>query len=201
LLAAVVLFVSSTIAFGENAANEAKVLGVGRIQSDPNAGAANSSQRLIVPTEEENAQPYNASALAVPTDRDVVLRQAPPARPAAPESSGGSGDSGYGGGYGEWQTGQASAYGGYFIGRTTHYGNVLTEESMGVAVPQSWSYLLGTYVEIEYNGMTVICMIDDTGAFAQYGRVLDLQPGVWKYFGFNDPYDWGVRTVRYRLLG
>ena len=31
-------------------------------------------------------------------------------------------------------------------------------------------------------------------------RVLDLQPGVWKAFGFSSCNDWGLRTVSYRFL-
>ena len=31
-------------------------------------------------------------------------------------------------------------------------------------------------------------------------RVLDLQPGVWKAFGFSSCNAWGLRTVSYRFL-
>ena len=31
-------------------------------------------------------------------------------------------------------------------------------------------------------------------------RSLDLQPGVWKAFGYSSCDDWGLRTVSYRIL-
>jgi hypothetical protein len=33
-----------------------------------------------------------------------------------------------------------------------------------------------------------------------YGRSLDLQPGVWRAFGFASEFDWGVRTVNWRVI-
>jgi len=71
---------------------------------------------------------------------------------------------------------------------------------MGVAVPESESYLVGKTVEIKYNNQVVQVLINDTGGFGNLGRTLDLQPGVWKAFGFSDEYSWGVRTVQYRII-
>ena len=41
------------------------------------------------------------------------------------------------------------------------------------------------------------------GSFGGMGggsRSLDLQPGVWKAFGYSSCDDWGLRTVSYRIL-
>ena len=74
---------------------------------------------------------------------------------------------------------------------------------MGVAVPLSWpncrSYL-GRAVEIKYGGKTVIATINDLGNMGGGSRALDLQPGVFKAFGFSTCQAWGVRTVSYRIL-
>jgi rare lipoprotein A (peptidoglycan hydrolase) len=199
LLATVLFMVGATAAFGEYTPEE-KVLGVGRILSDPTSTQLSSTEKLGMPTADSASPSITASGLAAPITRDVVLNQPAPARPGSTYNL----TPGYPSAdavIGEWQTGLASAYGNGFIGNTTNWGNVLTWESMGVAVPQAWRYMMGSYVEIEYGGQSIICFIDDTGAFAQWGRVLDLQPGVWKFFGFNTENDWGVRNVRYRFIG
>ena len=107
-----------------------------------------------------------------------------------------------------WQTGTASAYGGSTDPYTpnpgtTATGDVCDDYSMGVAIPMSWpnctSYL-GRTVQISYNGTTVYATINDYGYMGGGSRALDLQPGVWKAFGFSSCNDWGVRTVSYRIL-
>lgn len=107
-----------------------------------------------------------------------------------------------------WSAGVASAYGGSTDPNTpnpgiTATGAVCDDNSMGVAIPTSWpnygSYL-GRTVEISYNGQTVLATINDTGNMGGGSRALDLQPGVWKAFGFSSCLDWGVRTVSYRIL-
>ncbi|MDO4591083.1 MAG: peptidase [Slackia sp.] len=105
-----------------------------------------------------------------------------------------------------WKTGAASAYGSQAdgtLGATTASGAVVTESSMGVAIPMSWpnarSYL-GRQVEIRYGGMTVVATVNDLGGMGGGSRALDLQPGVWKAFGASSCLDWGVRTVSYRFL-
>ena len=126
-------------------------------------------------------------------------------------ASGGSGGSSGSGGEATdpgsgWQTGVASAYGSKSdgtLGGTTATGAIVTETSMGVAVPMAWpnyrSYL-GRSVEISYGGMTVIAVVNDCGGMGGGSRSLDLQPGVWKAFGASSCYDWGLRTVSYRFL-
>lgn len=107
-----------------------------------------------------------------------------------------------------WASGVASAYGGSTDPYTPNPGTTATgavcdDSSMGVAVPMSWpNYrsLLGRTVEISYNGMTVYATVNDCGYMGGGSRVLDLQPGVWKAFGFSSCYDWGLRTVSYRFL-
>ena len=134
-------------------------------------------------------------------------------------SSGTSGSAGSSGGSSEgdsssapsgsgWQTGIASAYGGSSDPNTpnpgtTATGAVCNDSSMGVAVPMAWpnyrSYL-GRKVEIRYNGKTVIATVNDCGGMGGGSRSLDLQPGVFKKFGFNTCQAWGLRTVSYRFL-
>lgn len=121
-------------------------------------------------------------------------------------SSGGSGSttpSGSG-----WQSGVASAYGGSSDKSTPNPGTTATgavcdDNSMGVAVPMAWpnyrSYL-GRKVEIRYNGKTVIATVNDCGNMGGGSRSLDLQPGVFKKFGFSTCQAWGLRTVSYRFL-
>ncbi len=103
---------------------------------------------------------------------------------------------------GEWMIGYASAYSlaDNTGGDATASGEILTDDSMTVAVPLSQRYLLGRTVQIRYGGKTVTATVNDVGGFAQYGRVLDLAGGVWKSFGFNSPTAWGVRAVQYRFL-
>lgn len=107
-----------------------------------------------------------------------------------------------------WSTGVASAYGGstdpYTLNPgTTATGAVCDDNSMGVAIPMSWSRYweyYGRTVEISYNGQTVLATINDCGGMGGGSRSLDLQPGVWKAFGFSSCLDWGLRTVSYRIL-
>ncbi|MBQ6455415.1 MAG: hypothetical protein IJJ32_04945 [Eggerthellaceae bacterium] len=107
-----------------------------------------------------------------------------------------------------WFTGYASAYGGESDPTTpnpgiTATGAVCDDWSMGVAVPMAWKnyrQYFGRTVEINYNGMTVIATVNDCGYMGAGSRSLDLQPGVWKAFGFDNCYAWGVRMVSYRFL-
>lgn len=104
-----------------------------------------------------------------------------------------------------WKEGKASAYGGYTdpgCGTITANGSRVTEYSMGVAIPLAWGRrdLLGHKVEIQYNGKTVVATINDLGGMGGGSRHLDLQPGVWRAFGFSSCNGWGVRTVKYRIL-
>ena len=104
-----------------------------------------------------------------------------------------------------WKTGVASAYGGYTdpgCGSITANGSRVTESSMGVAIPLAWGRrdLLGHKVEISYGGKTVTAVINDLGGMGGGSRALDLQPGVWRAFGFSSCNSWGVRTVKYRIL-
>lgn len=107
-----------------------------------------------------------------------------------------------------WQTGLASAYGGVSDPNTpnpgtTANGSVCNDTSMGVAIPMSTpnvrSYF-GRTVEISYGGQTVFATINDCGGMGGGSRALDLQPGVWKAFGFSTCRAWGLRTVSYRIL-
>ncbi len=107
-----------------------------------------------------------------------------------------------------WKTGIASAYGGSTDPYTPNPGTTATgavcdDWSMGVAVPMAWpnyrSYF-GRTVEISYNGMTVYATVNDCGGMGGGSRSLDLQPGVWKAFGYSSCQAWGLRTVSYRFL-
>lgn len=107
-----------------------------------------------------------------------------------------------------WSTGVASAYGGSTDPSTpnpgiTATGAVCNDWSMGVAVPMAWPrywQYYGRTVEISYGGMTVLATVNDCGYMGGGSRSLDLQPGVWKAFGFSSCNDWGLRTVSYRFL-
>lgn len=105
-----------------------------------------------------------------------------------------------------WHEGLASAYGGWSdpgTGTITANGSTVTEWSMGVAIPLAWGRrdLLGTQVEISYNGKSVIATINDLGGMNDGERALDLQPGVFKALGGVETCNaWGVRTVRYRFI-
>lgn len=106
-----------------------------------------------------------------------------------------------------WQTGVASAYGGSSddsVGADdpTATGNTVDDYSMGVAVPIAWGpeAYYGRSVEITYNGVTVVATVTDCGGMGDGARALDLQPGVFRAFGFSTCDDWGVREVQYRFL-
>lgn len=109
---------------------------------------------------------------------------------------------------GEYRTGVASAYGGSSDPYTPNPGRTATgaicdDFSMGVAIPMSMPNFRSYYgrtVEIVYNGMTVYATVNDCGSMGGGSRALDLQPGVFKAFGYGDCYAWGVRTVTYRFL-
>lgn len=140
---------------------------------------------------------------ATTTGRDEVIPDTSPVKPNPDTSAPGSGSSA-----GGWLTGIASAYGGSSDKTTpnpgtTANGSVCDDWSMGVAVPLSMpncrSYL-GRTVEISYNGMTVYATVNDLGGMGGGSRKLDLQPGVFKAFGFNTCQAWGLRTVSYRFL-
>lgn len=107
-----------------------------------------------------------------------------------------------------WKSGLASAYGGSSDPSTPNPGTTATgatcdDSSMGVAIPMAWpnyrSYF-GHAVEIRYGGKTVVATINDCGGLGGGARSLDLQPGVFKAFGFSTCQAWGVRTVSYRIL-
>ena len=123
-------------------------------------------------------------------------------------SGGVAGGGSTGGAEAGWQTGVASAYGGSTDPYTpnpgvTATGAVCDDNSMGVAVPMSWPgywRYYGRTVEISYNGMTVFATVNDCGYMGGGSRSLDLQPGVWKAFGFSSCTDWGLRTVSYRFM-
>ena len=107
-----------------------------------------------------------------------------------------------------WLSGIASAYGGATDPYTpnpgvTATGAVCNDTSMGVAVPMAmpgYRSYFGRTVEIRYNGMTVYATVNDCGYMGGGSRVLDLQPGVWKAFGYKSCRAWGLRTVSYRFL-
>lgn len=107
-----------------------------------------------------------------------------------------------------WLSGTASAYGGKTDPSTPNPGTTATgavcdDNSMGVAVPKSlknYRSYFGRTVEIKYGGKTVYATVNDCGSMGGGSRVLDLQPGVWKAFGFSSCKGWGLRTVKYRFL-
>ena len=127
-------------------------------------------------------------------------------------NSGNTGNSGGSSGGGSssagWHTGLASAYGGSSDPSVsnpayTANGSICNDSSMGVAIPMAWSNYrsyFGRAVEISYGGKTIVATINDCGGLGGGARSLDLQPGVFKAFGFSTCQAWGVRTVSYRIL-
>lgn len=93
-----------------------------------------------------------------------------------------------------WKTARASWYGPGFYGRKTASGAVLTTGMMNVAVPRG-AFAFGTKIEFRYKGRTCVAVVNDTGAFAKYGRQFDLGPGTAKALGFS-----GVGTVEWRVV-
>lgn len=147
-------------------------------------------------------QPNNGSDVPIDGNANTTNRedavQGGPVQGGTPDTSGG----------GKWYTGIASAYGGSSDPYTpnpgvTATGAICNDTSMGVAVPMSmanYRSYFGRTVEIRYGGMTVYAVVNDCGYMGGGSRVLDLQPGVFKAFGFSNCYAWGLRTVSYRFL-
>lgn len=153
--------------------------------------------RAVVVEEANTVDRFDAVAATTPVSSNPA--------PVTPGDESGqiSGDGSVG-----WSVGVASAYGGttdpYTPNpATTASGAICDDFSMGVAIPTSWpnywSYF-GRSVEISYNGQTVFATINDCGYMSGGSRALDLQPGVWKAFGFSSCIDWGMRSVNYRVL-
>lgn len=107
-----------------------------------------------------------------------------------------------------WNSGIASAYGGSSDPTTpnpgiTATGAICDDWSMGVAVPMAWTnyrQFFNHAVKIKYNGMTVLATVNDCGYMGAGARSLDLQPGVFKAFGFNTCNSWGLRQVEFQIL-
>lgn len=194
----VILFVlgTSSVALGAFVSSNSKVLGVGRIQSIASDSPADIQTKLVITSSEET---QTSELITTPIEREVAVPKPDPATPTAGSTSDGQSSSASGG----WSTGKASAYslGDFGVDSYTANGSILTDSSMGVAVPAEWAYLLGSTVEIAYGDIVVTAVVNDTGGFLRYGRALDLQPGVWKAFGFSTVNDWGVRTVSWRIVG
>jgi len=190
-----ILLLTNVLAFADFSSSESRTLGVGRIQSASAPEQIAPAERLVLPASEVQAPASGSSGLATPIERDLAVRDV---APSVPGPSVNPGDGNYDSI--PWRSGLASAYGDDPNEWTALGIHPVTQDSMAVAVPVAWSYLLGRTIEIEYNGIVVTALINDTGPFAIWGRDLDLQPGVWKAFGFESTYDWGVRTVRYRVI-
>lgn len=179
--------------------------------------------------EEEQAGSATVDENANTMDREDVVPDSTPVAPnpdpdpPGETDSGGSGGSNGSGDAGNasdgssegsssdsagWKTGVASAYGGSTDKYTpnpgtTATGDVCDDWSMGVAIPMSWPKYwtyYGRTVEISYGGKTVFAVVNDCGYMGGGSRSLDLQPGVWKAFGYSSCNGWGLRTVSYRFL-
>ncbi|MDR3308067.1 MAG: RlpA-like double-psi beta-barrel domain-containing protein, partial [Coriobacteriales bacterium] len=165
-----------------------KVLGVGRIQSNT-ANPVATQDKFALGSLDGTTASVAVEQIAAPLGREVVIEE-PVVEPAPFVVPG------------EWMTGLASAYalGNDGVDNTTADGSYMDDNSFGVAVPVGWAYLLGSTIEIKYGDMVVTGYINDTGGFGGYGRALDLQPGIWKAFGCNTEYEWGVRTIQWRIV-
>lgn len=58
---------------------------------------------------------------------------------------------------------------------------------------------LGSWIEIAYEDMVITAQVTDRGPYIE-GRDLDLSQGCVNAFGFDSIWDWGVRTVSYRVV-
>lgn len=170
--------------------------------------AALQAQAAEMQKKEEAKQQASSNASQPNSSWNTNTDRNPSANTNSNSSSNGSSSSNSGSVSAGWKTGVASAYGGSSDASTPNPGTTATgaicnDSSMGVAVPMSWpnyrSYL-GRAVEIKYGGKTVIATVNDCGNMGGGSRALDLQPGVFKAFGFSTCQAWGVRTVSYRFL-
>lgn len=204
--AQVVSNAETKLADAKDAAAEAERLAVLKAQAEALAKEQEEKQAAVETPNPEPEAPAQSEEPAPAPDSDANAGNAGNAGGSTSGGStggnaGGSSDSQVG-----WKTGAASAYGSESdgtLGGRTATGAIVTESSMGVAIPLSWSNCrsyLGRQVEISYGGMTVIATVNDLGGMGGGSRSLDLQPGVWKAFGANSCFDWGVRTVSYRFL-
>lgn len=140
----------------------------------------------------------NDPSATTPGRTDVI----PPTAPVVPDPKPSTSTSG------DYKSGIASAYGGSSDKNTPNPGKTATgaicdDNSMGVAIPTSlpnYRSYYGRTVEIVYNGKKVYATVNDCGNMGGGSRVLDLQPGVFKAFGYPDCFAWGLRTVKYRFL-
>jgi rare lipoprotein A (peptidoglycan hydrolase) len=195
------------LAFASLSEGSVEVIGVGRIQSAATTRTVgvNAAEKFNFNAIESTAKDAESvTRIAEPLERSVVAPAVPqaPVAPAATQSTGGASAISYepSDSAAAWQSGLASGYSPANGGNWTALGDAVTDSSMGVAVPVEWRHLLGSSIEIEYGGKTIVVVANDTGGFLKYGRSLDLQPGVWRYFGFGSEFDWGVRTVNWRVL-
>lgn len=155
------------------------------------------------PADDADEDDSGSDEASAPDDSDKKDDDASSDEGDSSESSGSSDSSNEG-----WLSGTASAYGGKTDPSTPNPGTTATgavcdDNSMGVAVPKSlknYRSYFGRTVEIKYGGKTVYATVNDCGSMGGGSRVLDLQPGVWKAFGFSSCKGWGLRTVKYRFL-
>ncbi len=96
-----------------------------------------------------------------------------------------------------WYTGVASAYDPDCNGGTSTSSGIPLDWSTPT-VASTW-LPLGSYVEVCYDGVSIVAQVTDRGPFVG-GRDLDLSPGVFYALGFDSTGAWGVRTVTYRPL-
>ena len=167
------------------------------------SSAAEATVAESAPPQQPSAEQESAEPEAAPDPAPAPEPEPEPATPAEREAEATFATSDTSG----WSSGDASAYGGSSDPSTPNPGTTATgaicdDYSMGVAVPLAWgpAAYYGRQVEISYNGQSVIATVNDCGGMGGGSRHLDLQPGVFKAFGFSTCQDWGVRTVSYRFL-
>lgn len=187
---------------------EAKLGELERKRDEAQAVVDQVTEEVAANTEKLNELKAQAAAIAQAQQSAPTNTQSTPSASQAPSSNNSSANAPSGAVGGEWRQGVASAYGGSSDPNTLNPGRTATgaicdDNSMGVAIPMSWanyrSYL-GRTVEIRYGGQTVYATVNDCGGMGGGARSLDLQPGVFKAFGFRTCQAWGVRTVSYRFL-
>lgn len=94
-----------------------------------------------------------------------------------------------------WQRGTASSYGPGLFGNRTACGQTLTPATRGVA---HRSLACGTRLVICRRGRCTHARVIDRGPAAWTGRALDLTAATTRDLCGCSPYQWGVRTLRWR---
>lgn len=97
----------------------------------------------------------------------------------------------------EWSGAVASGYSTWCNGGTTTASGIPLDDYTPT-VASRW-LPLGSYIEVLYDGIVVVCQVTDRGPYID-GRDLDLSLGTIRALGYDSTDEWGVREVAYRMI-